>query len=118
MAPKSYPSKLQYILSFQWWVRIIPIKIIFFQLVAPSPVPQLGITPTTQACALTGNQTGDLLLCGAMPNPLSHTGQGSLPVLTAFPIPAHMRSVLWSELEIQACLNFPYKSHKMLSVGF
>ena len=25
--------------------------------------PRLGTWPTTQACALTGNQTGDLLLC-------------------------------------------------------
>ena len=40
--------------------------------------PQPGIWPATQACALTGNQTGDLLVCGTMPNPLSHTSQGSL----------------------------------------
>ena len=29
--------------------------------------------PVTQACALTGNQTGDPLVCGPALNPLSHT---------------------------------------------
>ena len=38
--------------------------------------PQLGTWPTTQACALTGNQTSDLSVCRMMPNPLSHTSQG------------------------------------------
>ena len=43
-------------------------------------LPSLG-TPTqgwthTQACALTGNQTGDFLVCGTMYNQLSYTGQG------------------------------------------
>ena len=33
---------------------------------------QLGTEPTTQACALTGDQTSDLLLCGMMPNELTH----------------------------------------------
>ena len=32
--------------------------------------------PATQARALTGNQTRDLLLCRMTLNPLSHTGQG------------------------------------------
>ena len=36
----------------------------------------LGTWPTTQACALTGNQTCDPLLCSSVLNPLSHTGQG------------------------------------------
>ena len=34
-----------------------------------------GTEPAPQANALTGNQTGDLLLCGTTPNPLSHSGQ-------------------------------------------
>ena len=38
--------------------------------------PQLGTGPATQACALTGNRTSDLLLCGTVLNQLSHTGQG------------------------------------------
>ena len=36
----------------------------------------LGTWPTTQACALTGNQTGDPLVHGLVLNPLSHTSQG------------------------------------------
>ena len=39
--------------------------------------PSLGTWPTTQACALTGNQTGDPLPCSPVHNPLSHTSQGS-----------------------------------------
>ena len=34
-----------------------------------------GDLPTTQACALTGNRTSDLLLCRMMPNELSHASQ-------------------------------------------
>ena len=33
--------------------------------------------PAAQACALTGNQTNHLSLCGKAPNQLSHNGQGS-----------------------------------------
>ena len=39
-------------------------------------MPRQGTAPATQACALTGNQTGDLLPCGTMTNELSHTSQG------------------------------------------
>ena len=42
-----------------------------------------GTEPTTQACALTGNWTGNLFLCGTMCNQLSHTGQGVQPFLKA-----------------------------------
>ena len=38
--------------------------------------PQLGIWLTTQACALTGNQTGDPLVHRPVLNPLSHASQG------------------------------------------
>ena len=37
---------------------------------------QRGTWPATQICALTRNLTSDLLVCGVMPNPLSHTRQG------------------------------------------
>ena len=36
----------------------------------------LATCPTTQACALTGNRTGDPLVCSLALNPLSHTSQG------------------------------------------
>lgn len=38
--------------------------------------PQLGIEPITQACALSGNRTIHLLLCGTVLNQLNHTHQG------------------------------------------
>ena len=44
----------------------------------PLSHPQLGSWPTTQACALTGNQTGDLSVCQPALNPLSHACQGPL----------------------------------------
>ena len=38
--------------------------------------PQLGTQLITQACALTGNRTSDLLVCRPALNPPSHTSQG------------------------------------------
>ena len=38
--------------------------------------PQQGTWPTTQPCALTGNQTSDTLVHRPSLNPLSHTSQG------------------------------------------
>ena len=38
--------------------------------------PQLGTWPATQACALTGNQTGEPLVPRPALNPLSYTSQG------------------------------------------
>ena len=46
------------------------------QCVVASHMLPLGTWPTTQACALTGNRTGDPLLCSLALNPLSHTSQG------------------------------------------
>ena len=40
--------------------------------------PLLGTWLTTQACSLTGNRTGNPLICRMTPNPLSHTSQGLL----------------------------------------
>ena len=42
-----------------------------------SPALQPGTRPATQACALTGNRTGDLLFCRMILNQLSHASQGS-----------------------------------------
>ena len=39
--------------------------------------PQLGTWPTTQACALARNQSGDLSVCRTMPNPLGSISEGS-----------------------------------------
>ena len=39
--------------------------------------PQLDTWPATLTCALTGNQTRALSVCGTTPNVLSHTSQGA-----------------------------------------
>ena len=41
-----------------------------------SHTPRQGTEPTTQACALTENGTGDPSLCRTMPKQLRHAGQG------------------------------------------
>ena len=43
--------------------------------------PLLGTWPTTQACALTKNQTSDSLVLRLVLDPLSHTSQGRVGVL-------------------------------------
>ena len=48
----------------------------------PLTCPLLGAWPTTQACALTGNQTGDPLICRLALNPLSHTSQHHIFILS------------------------------------
>ena len=40
--------------------------------------PQLGTWPATQACALTGNRTGNSLVRRSMLTPLSYTSQGCI----------------------------------------
>ena len=47
----------------------------------PFTHPLRGTWPTTQACALTGNQTGDPLVRRLALNPLSHTSQGKKYIL-------------------------------------
>ena len=42
----------------------------------PLAYPQWGTWLATQACALIGNQTSDLLVHGLVLNPLSHTSEG------------------------------------------
>ena len=42
----------------------------------PLSCPLLGTWPEIQACALTGNQTRDPLVCRPALNPLSYTNQG------------------------------------------
>ena len=46
------------------------------QCVVASCTSLLGIWSATQACALTGNRTGNPLVCRPALNPLSHTSQG------------------------------------------
>ena len=42
----------------------------------PLTRPLVGTWPATQACALTGNQPSDPLVCRPVLNPLKHTSRG------------------------------------------
>ena len=56
---------------------------------------QLGTWLATQAGALVRNRTGDLLVCGRMPNSLSHTSQGwfiTILNISPFPFPPNEES--------------------------
>ena len=44
-------------------------------------IPQLGTWPTTQARALTRNQTSDILVHSPAHNPLSHTSQSGFSII-------------------------------------
>ena len=46
----------------------------------PLAHPLPGTWPPTQACALTGNQTSNPLVCRPVLNPLNHTSQGSINI--------------------------------------
>ena len=62
--------------------------------------PLLGIWPTLQACALTGNQTSNLPLCETVLSPWHHAGQGWCPLLCPPPWRAQggeACAVLWPE---------------------
>ena len=94
------PQKFPRINDFSKWFKASPQKATIFQytrdkqlktefffpffflkrgkyqrVVVPS-VPLQGTCPTTQACALTGNQTSDISVCRPALSPLSHTSQG------------------------------------------
>ena len=49
--------------------------------------PQLGTWPATQACALTGNRTGNPLICRPELSPLRHTSQGYSRPSSSSPLP-------------------------------
>ena len=74
------------------------------QCVVASSAPLLGVWPTTQACALTGNQTGNTLVHRLVLNPLNHTSWG-LP-FSFHPISFHNYSSLLNTLEPQPYLLF------------
>ena len=48
----------------------------------PLTCPNWETWPAAQACALTGNQTSDLLVHRLTLNPLSHTSQGVIQFLS------------------------------------
>ena len=64
------------------------------QCVAASHAPPLGTWPTTQAHALTGNRTGNPLVCRPVPHPLSHTTQGSKYLVLSYFHPLVLGAIL------------------------
>ena len=62
-------------------------------------IPQPGTEPAAQACALTSNQTCELLVCGTMPNQLSHISQGEFFFLS------HQSAVKWIKIVLAAAVS-------------
>ena len=88
----------------------------------PLTLPLLGTWPTTQACALTGNQTCDLLVCRLVLNPLSHTSQGSHILFSAQILCVffwHQYLNCWSSFSAtKSCLSFSFFSFINLIFSF
>ena len=63
----------------------------------PLMCPLLGTWPATQACALTGNRTGDPLVCRLPLKPLSHTSQGEKIYFTYFTHTYTFAKFLWNK---------------------
>ena len=71
-----------------------------------SRTPHWGTWPTTQACALTGNRTGDPLVQRSVFNPLSHSSQGKIYVLcicTTEKGEIHQRYLLEKKTKLSIC---------------
>ena len=66
--------------------------------------PPLGTWPAAQACALTGNRTGDPLVRRPMLNPLSYTSQGKFAYLN-FDMNFQISS---PSISIRICQNFHF----------
>ena len=62
--------------------------------------PLLGTCPATQACALTGNWTGNPLVCEPSFNPLSHTKQGIFLNIYSNKKKCKSGSHLWKNLHL------------------
>ena len=76
------------------------------QCVVASRTPLLGTWPTTQACALTRNQTSDPLVCRPALNPLSRTSQGQF---NAFKLKLYSYSLI--DLFKKTCFALNHSVH-------
>ena len=65
----------------------------------------LGTWPATQACALTGNQTGDPLVHKPALNPLSYTSQGP-SFLFLHLLDSHIYTILLAPMDIWVCYSW------------
>ena len=68
--------------------------------------PLLGTWPTTQACALIGNRTGNPLVHRPVLNPLSHTSQGSLFLFFIFVFSESVFFLLKYNVQGENLMNF------------
>ena len=68
--------------------------------------PQPGSELTAQAYALTRKKTSDLLVCGMMPNQLSHTGQESYKIIFNSDFPLHHFFLIFQDIVISCLSNF------------
>ena len=75
----------------------------------PLACPQLGTRPTTEACALTGNQTNNPLVCRPAHNPLSHTSQGYELVQSFAIIPVQMLPSLSTTFDFSVIGQIGYR---------
>ena len=69
----------------------------------------------TQSRALTGNWAGDFSLCGTMPNPLSHTGQGEK---TCFRQYAYMWAKISRTAFMANCITDYFSFCSVENIGF
>ena len=75
----------------------------------PLAHPQLGTWPATQACALTGNRTGDPLVRRLALNPLNHTSQGSSTSDTVIPQLRVIKLIILCQVQ---SIHIPFKGKK------
>ena len=83
----------------------------------PLARPQLGTQPAAQACALTGNRTGDLSIHRPALNPLRYTSQDQSSLLTQLPVYRKYRDRGTSKMtlrETQADPEWGYSERKLV----
>ena len=71
----------------------------------PLMCSQLRTSPATQACALTGNRTGDPLVHKPALNPLSYTSQGP-SFLFLHLLDSHIYTILLAPMDIWVCYSW------------
>ena len=82
----------------------------------PLAHPQLGTWRATQACALTGDQTGDPSVSRSVLNPLSQPSQGVFHILNGDKATEHFKGPLTEQLtKAAAVITTSHRSRVILS---
>ena len=85
--------------------------------------PQLGTWPETQACAMTGNWTGDLSVHGPALNPVSHISHGHFNLFKVYNLVVYIHKVVQPLPQIpehnpeSSYLPIPTSSHALETTG-